>query len=176
MGDQCGWTDCGDFEGDNRRNLSSSHSPHGLVQCQTSENLEATIPFHSDECNIGVPSSDRFGLRNDERAMVEVSLGHPRVGRSEQDGLEQHSSDFTDTDSVRNYSRGKFVCEMDAGELGHCDNFHGQLTRNKDAASISTHHEIQHPLDCYRENDGCVGALCDIDVGQRLDKRIGEDD
>lgn len=42
--------------------------------------------------------------------------------------------------------------------------------------SFSNHHGIQHPLDCHRDNDGCVGALCDIDAGQRAAEGIGEDD
>lgn len=35
--------------------------------------------------------------------------------------------------------------------------------------------EIQYSLDCGRENDRGDGALCDINAGQRLDERSGED-
>ena len=107
MGDQCGQIDCGNPEGDNRRNSCSPHSPHGLVQCQTSESLEAFIPSYIDECSIGVSSSARFGLGNDGRAVVEVPLRHTRSGRSEQVGLEQHPSDFSNANSVRSSIRGK---------------------------------------------------------------------
>lgn len=92
MGDQCGQADCEDFEGEYRRIPSLSHSSHGLVQRQTSESMEATIPSNADECNPGVSSSDRFGMGTDGRAVVEVPLRHTRIGRSEQAGMEHHSS------------------------------------------------------------------------------------
>lgn len=176
MGDQCGQADCEDFEGDYRRIPSLSHSSHGLVQRQTSESMEATIPSNADECNPGVSSSDRFGMGTDGRAVVEVPLRHTRIGRSEQTGMEHHSSDINDSDSVRNNSEGKLVCEKDVRKSCHCNNFHGQPTRNKVVASVSTHHGVQHPFNCYRENDGHVGALCDTDTGQRSDERSGEND
>lgn len=70
MGGQCGWADSGDSEGDYRGNLSSPNTPHGLVQCQTSNNMEASIPSNVDECSPGLPAIDRSGVETNGRTMV----------------------------------------------------------------------------------------------------------
>lgn len=70
MGGQCGWADYGDSQGDYRGNLSSPNTPHGLVQCQTSNNMEASIPSNVDECSPGLPAIDRSGVETNGRTMV----------------------------------------------------------------------------------------------------------
>lgn len=100
MGDQRGWADCGDSEGDYRGNPSSPNTPHGLVQCQTSNNMEAYIPSNVDECSPGLPATDRSGLGTDGRTVVEIPFRRTRVGRYEQAGLKFHSLDIINSDFV----------------------------------------------------------------------------
>lgn len=51
MGDQCGWAYFGDSKADYRGNPSLPNTPHGLVQCQTSNSIGASIPSNANECS-----------------------------------------------------------------------------------------------------------------------------
>lgn len=88
--------------------------------------------------------------------MVEVSIRHTEAGGGKNICLESYSSNIGEPSAVRDDTIGEFDREEDDG--------------------VPTHHGVQHSLNSHGENDGCVGALCDTDAGQRLDDGDGIDD
>lgn len=108
--------------------------------------------------------------------MVEVSIRHTEARGGKNICLESYSSNIGEPSAVRDDTIGEFDREEDDGVPIHSNGFHGKPTCHKASASLPTHHGVQHSLNSHGENDGCVGALCDIDAGQRLDDEDGTDD
>ena len=78
------------------------------------------------QVHVRLPTPNKSSLGKDDRSLVEVPLKHLGPGRSEEIGLEHHSSSINDFDIVRSDTGGELVHEENVGKPSHCNGIHGQ--------------------------------------------------
>lgn len=112
------------FKGNNHRNSGSGHHrnlsepdpSHGVVQHQDEKILEIHISTHRAECSEGIPADDGPTLGKDSKSMVGISDQWSITEGAKNNRIEDHSSDFGNSDIMRSEPCREPFEEEDAGD------------------------------------------------------------
>ena len=112
------------------------HTHIGMVQCKTSQGMEAHLLCDSDECDTGISSSNRSSMGDDVQSMVEFPFRHLGARRRENTRMENYSPNLFNSDVMRSQPNRETDNKKNVGKSSNCNHVLRQLACNKNPASV----------------------------------------
>lgn len=163
------------FKGNNHRNSGSGHHrnlsepdpSHGVVQHQDEKILEIHISTHRAECSEGIPADDGPTLGKDSKSMVGISDRWSFAEGAKNNRMEDHSSDFGNSDIMRSEPCGEPFEEEDAGDQANSHMCQEQQAHHQASVGVLAHGGVQPSLSNHQVGDWNSQVLLNPNVRER---------